>query len=485
MMINPIPEKYRTLAGALLLFVVAFLLFANTFACPWSFDDRGVILANPDVRSFGNFLNDQYPSRPVRELTYLLDYALFGLNPIGWHFQNIFWHMVSGILLYLLVFDLQRERSLALLSGLLFLVHPLTVEVVANISHRKDSLALAFSLLAILSYLHFLRYRQKNGWNRVAFWRLSFVGLSYLIACFSKQNALLVPLICVVMEGCFFVREDRWLCRYPRLLWASGGIGTLIFGSWYLFADGRAAYLMQARFLLSKLNYYQPPSEIIYFATLCKAWAFMLIRLIWPVDLAVEYAFPVPASTGELGVLIGAVIPLALVFLAWKARQREPLVTFGIFFACAFWLPVSNLWPLTYFAADRYYYAPLAGLMMVVGVLIVRLAQKNRRLGVGISVAVLLVLAVLTWQQNKVWRNSVTLWEQAVQVSPDSAYALNALGAYVYERGEVARAFRLVERAAENPYFYEAQLNMADLYKRHGDPERAEYYYRRARNPHP
>ena len=93
----------ETLVALLACLGVVFLLYAGSFSHPWLHDDVPVVLENPDIRSFEAFLSDRYPGRPLREMTYLLDYRLFGLNPSGWHVQNIFWHGLGGWLLFLLL----------------------------------------------------------------------------------------------------------------------------------------------------------------------------------------------------------------------------------------------------------------------------------------------------------------------------------------------------------------------------------------------
>ena len=79
----------------LLYILAAFVLYAQSFNFNWTYDDFQIIVDNPDIRSWGAFLENQFHSRPLRELTYLLDYRLFGLNPFGWHIQNIFWHGIK------------------------------------------------------------------------------------------------------------------------------------------------------------------------------------------------------------------------------------------------------------------------------------------------------------------------------------------------------------------------------------------------------
>ena len=149
---------------SLLLMVVAFLAYSNIFGHPWIYDDKPVIVDNLDITSWKAFLNDSYPGRPLRELSYLLDYSLFGMEPAGWHIQNNFWHGLNGILLFLLGRHLFGSNLPALLAALLFLLHPLQVEVVGHLSHRKDLLATTFALASMLSYALFFTSIGRKRW---------------------------------------------------------------------------------------------------------------------------------------------------------------------------------------------------------------------------------------------------------------------------------------------------------------------------------
>ena len=145
-----------------LLLGLAFLLFSNTFLSTWTYDDFKLIVNNPDIRSLDLFLKDSQPGRVGREISLMIDYRFFGLNPAGFHIQNILWHGINAILIMILVGRLGGSRFVALLSSFLFLVHPIQVEVVANLSHRKDSIALTFILLSVLSYLEIFRRNFKK-----------------------------------------------------------------------------------------------------------------------------------------------------------------------------------------------------------------------------------------------------------------------------------------------------------------------------------
>ena len=128
---------------------LVFILYAPSFQNEWLMDDFPVIVENSDIRAVSNFIEDRYPGRPLREVSYLLDYALFELNPSGYHIQQNLMHALNAYLFFVLVLNLGSSRLVAWFASLLFLSHPINVEVVANISHRKDCLPFRIS-----SYLY-------------------------------------------------------------------------------------------------------------------------------------------------------------------------------------------------------------------------------------------------------------------------------------------------------------------------------------------
>lgn len=471
----------KALAAAVTLMAAAFALYANTFGATWTYDDFPVIVNNADVRSMAAFLENANPGRPLRELTYVFDHALFGMDPAGWHIQQVFWHGLNAILLWLLALRLGAGRVVAWMAALLFLVHPIQVEVVANISHRKDSLALAFSLLAALCYLWALG-GEKGRLLRLA--GVAGTGALWWVAYQGKQHVGTLPLALAACELAVVPKGRRLLTRWPWL-WAVGALTAAVWGAWwYLGAGGRAVYLRSGQFVLSKLNYLDTVTEGVYWPTVFKSWLFMGGKVLWPQQLGVEYAFAIPSGWFDPAVL--AALAAAGLFFAvlWLTARRAPLAFVSLAWAGALYLPLSNVWPLTYFAADRYLYTSMAGLCLLAALLLTRLTAGLGRWRHAPVAALLVVLSFLTWQQNRVWKDEFSLWSQAVAVSPDSVYALNNLGVMYGRQGDMEKAFALIGKAAENPFYAEAQLNMGRLYQWRGDQQKALHYMRRGQNPH-
>lgn len=455
----------------LILLSLAFALYAQTFGHAWTYDDFPVIVENADVRSWAGFWENSYPGRPLRELSFLLDHALFGMNPTGWRVQQIFWHGFNAWLLFLVAHRLRAGRFAAWVGALLFLVHPLNVEVVANLSHRKDSLALAFCLLAFLAYIRACSVgRGRGAW-------LALAGLSWGLALLAKENAVVLPVILAAYEWALVEPERRLLLKWRRP-WLVAGVAAPAGGLfWFYFGGGVARHLAGMQQLLqAKANYFGEVSWDLYYRMVLKSWTFMAGKMLWPVDLALEYTYPIPRDWFDpwvLTVLFGlAVIAAGL----WLTARRAPRAFFLLAWAGLFWLPVSNLWPLAYFAADRYCYAPLAGLCLLAALGLGRLPVSLRA---GLLIPGVLLLALLTWRQIPVWENPTVLWTRAHRVSPTSAFALNNLGNVHLLKGELLKARDYYTEALKvNPLNTTALYNLGLIYERVGMKERALEHYR-------
>lgn len=472
---------WRGFGPCALLFVVAMLAYANTFGNGWTYDDFPVIVENPDVRSWAGFLNNSYQGRPLRELTYLLDHALFGMNPFGWHIQQIFWHGLNACLVFALGRRLRLAGWVAMLAALIFLLHPLQVEVVANLSHRKDSLALAGSLGAILCYLQFLPAE-----GRKWVWFGAALGC-FILAMSAKQSAVLVPLVCLSYEALLVPRSQRVLARYPLLPVGLAAITLGLATWWWQSIGGWQQLSLEMQETLSfKANYFEPVTLTVYYLTVLKSWVFMALRLVWPFDLALEYTFPVASGLLDPWTLAGFCLLASASVTLLLGVRRWPVCCWLLSAALCFFLPTANLWPLTYLAADRYLYAPMAFLSLLVGYGLKRIPLPKTILAVLLLI-VLTLFAGLTWQQNRVWQSPQTLWQQALRVSPESSFALNNMGNLALQAADIGQAQEYYQRSVQvNPLNPTGHYNLGWLAEQRRDlPTALEHYrtFARLNNP--
>lgn len=479
-MVEPV-KRWQSLAPYLILMALAFIAYANTFGNGWTYDDFPVIVENPDIRSWGGFLKNSYPGRPLRELTYLFDHALFGLNPAGWHLQQIFWHGLNACLVYLLGRRLQLASWAALFAALLFLLHPLQVEVVANLSHRKDSLALAGSLGTILFYLQFLQGERRR------LLALSGAVLCFVLAFSAKQTAVMVPVVCLLSEYLLVAPTKRVMARSPWLLAGAAALVFMLAGWGWVSVGGWQALQLKMQDTLSfKANYFADVTFFVYYLTVLKSWVFLGARLFLPLELALEYTFPVADSLFDPWVLVGMLLLLSGLAFAWWSSRHRPAACWLLLSGMLFFLPTANLWPLTYLAADRYLYAPLAFLALLAGLAMGRCIVQPKVVILP-ALVLLLCLATLTWQQNRVWMSPETLWEKALQVSPESSFALNNMGNLALQENRVGEAEKYYRRSVQvNPLNPTAHYNLGWLAERRRNlPQALEHYRAFARLNHP
>ncbi len=325
-------------ASALLFIMVAFALYLPSFDYQWTYDDATVLVLNPDIRSWQGFWMDSRPGRPLRELTYLLDHALFGLNSAGYHFQNIFWHGLNAFFVFLTTLRLGGRKFVAWGGALIFLTHPIQVEVVANISHRKDSLVLVFALISFLCYQNMFESAKRQRWG----WFLVSVITAW-IAFQGKQTAVALLPMFLAYEIAFVPTENRLLLRHPKWFCGAMFIG-LVSVFWWLFRFGameKRPWEIQG--LMTKLNHFSTVTDEVYFATVLKSWAFSFSKLLYPIDLSVEYVFSVPVSWFDPWVLSSLIVLFLYVVALCFLRRRSPLLFVAVVLIGAFWLPVSNL----------------------------------------------------------------------------------------------------------------------------------------------
>ncbi|MBT0653776.1 tetratricopeptide repeat protein [Geomobilimonas luticola] len=453
-----IPRLYLFLA----LLGVTLLVYGNTFRNDWTYDDRYVVVDNPDTHSLAEFARNQYPGRPVRELSYMVDYKLFGTNPAGYHAQQLFWHGLNGCLLLAVFLKLGVGPLPAFLGVLLFLLHPLQVESVANVGHRKELLALFFSLTAFLWYM---KGMASGGRSRVLFVVLA--TLACAGALLSNVSTAFMPLILVLYEYLFVPAERRFLLHRPLLLACAAM--TLLGTTVYHYRGMFSATQLMAPY--TKNGFTDSLDHFPYYMGALKVVVLYAGKILMPLNLAPEYAIRFSSDRLQPGALAGAALLVLLVFcVVWNA-SRQPLLTFAGGWFLLMYLPVANIVPISYMMADRYMYTCLPGIALLASWVLERWHSKALVAG---SCSLLLVLALLTVRQNRFWLTEHTLWRHAVQVNPDSSYVQSGVADSYILTGDFATARDHLRKALElNRFNLKAYLTLGRVEDMLGNPEAA------------
>ncbi len=481
--------------------VVGFVLYARTIGYgfvlnddPWLIRDNR-LLHQSDLESIWRVLTDfSWEQRyrlgaeylPVRDLSVMLDYAIYGDWIGGQHLTQVLLYAGTCAVLASLALALSTNRPLAWLTGLLFATHPVHVEVVAWLSERKGALGaflVSSSLLVATSYL------RRGGWPRALA-----ACLLFILAVASKALAIAgvgaLVLIVLWLESTI---ERRHRARFV-LAYAACGLLPFVPNVWVSRAMGVIVPYHGGGFSDTLLLFFQAHTQY-------------LKLMAYGGPYAVEYA----VQPGEAG--IGRWLPGALAaaigvgVFAWALvdRSRRTAATLGLGWWFVFLAPVSHLLvPVQNYAADRYLFLPSFGLLLAFAVLLLKLP---RAVAWPVGVTTILLACGWTIVQTPVWSSTERLFENAVDVDPTNADAWNELASLAAERDEVELAWRytrtglqhapgdwsllhrqglllaadgkldaaieMMERAASAPESHVAYANLALLYLKRGRRDEA------------
>ncbi len=317
--------------------------------------------------------------RPLRTLDFAIDWAVSGGRPYFFHLRNVFYHVISSLLLLAIFRKLAAPRSgPALWGALFFAVHPVHTESVAWITSRADAMLLTFFLLAL--WFHISR-------------RPLAAAAALLFALFAKETAVVFPGIVLLVD---LMRGERprfrWLALYSVLGLAYGFL-------WFRLVAGGSAEG------IGHLPGWWGGSYGANLATMARGFAYYIQLLIIPIRQVFDYH--VPADTGfDVGAALGLLLLCAAAAWGWF-RDRRLLFALGWFILTI--LPTANLlFAVGIPTAERFLYLPAAGLAFWMGHLLARSRLRY------VAVACLLTLTIA---RSGVWRSSESLFAATERVA--------------------------------------------------------------------
>jgi cytochrome c-type biogenesis protein CcmH/NrfG len=365
---------------------------------------------------------------PITWLSHMLDSQLFGPGPAGPHLINVALHAANAALLFLLLRSLTGFPWRSALVAALFALHPLRVESVAWIAERKDLLCAFWGLGSMLAYTIYVRQRPPQHWSKSKSYWLAFAlfGLGLM----SKPMLVTLPFALLLLD---YWPLQRFISNRGRWNWASLLIEKTPF---FLLSIGMSFITIQVQ-QPDKMFY----AELPLAARLSNAFVSIpryLAKTFWPSDLAVIYPHPGQWSTG---LTIAAVILVVVIsVLACFQLRPRPYLAVGWFWFCGLLIPVLGLVQVGMQSmADRYTYLPLIGVF----ILVVWCASETQlklqwssRASVVIATSLLFVCASITRAQLRVWQNSETLFNHALNVTRDNWVAHYNLAVVALKRHE-------------------------------------------------
>ncbi|HEV8265224.1 MAG TPA: hypothetical protein VGQ06_09740 [Gemmatimonadales bacterium] len=413
-------------------FAAAVALYLPTVRYSYVQDDMLIIRNNAATHGVGaalRALDEPYwppPSRggmyrPLTTLSFGVDWSISGARPGWFHFMNALWH---GLACALVVLVLARwlPESAAFVAGLIFAVHPVHVEGVANLVSRGELFAAVGMLGAVLAA------RQHR-------WALAVACAA--AAMLSKEHAVITGVVILL---------DDWLQspgarRYPTGFYvAIAGLTISFLGAWLVVGvSGDVAPPFFGATVGQRLAIGLP--AVWRAATL----------LVWPADLVADYHPEViPVRSGlSLPAVAGAFVVVAVPYLAWWARRRAPALAFAAAVAALAYLPTSNLlFASGVVLAERSLYLPvlLSATAAGYGFMWLERHWEARRAGLVVGLVVL-VLAGRSYLRLPVWRDNKTFLLTLLAQHPESYRAHRWAAHVLAEVGDTAGALREFTRA--------------------------------------
>lgn len=398
--------------------------------------------------------------QPLTWLSFALDHALWGMDPRGYHLTSVTLHAVNALLVWLLLRRIlvrfvrvpaAAAPWVAAVGALWWAIHPLRVESVAWATERRDVLSGCFWLLALRQYLETVdapSEGRRGGWTAVLF------ALALSLA--AKAWAITFPLLLLIVDW-YPLRRRALREKIPVAVLAALA-AILAFAAQRSVPEMRslAEHPLGAR--LAQASY---------------GLVFYVASSLWPVGLQPARLLATPLDPTAPRFVLSAVMVVALSAVAIRERHRRPWIlatwaAYGVVLAPVLGLAQTG----PQLVADRYGYLACLPLTILATVGFARLCSRaagsmpSPRL-IGASLASVLLLAVLTFRQARVWHDSTTLWNHVLALDPCNWVALTNRGFVRSDRQEAIADYDAAIRC--NPRWPLAYFNRGNAEHARGD----------------
>ncbi len=484
---SPADRSHLTTFGALFI-IVALGFVAYSFMINGSFrnmDDRFSIVDSPFIKDPANiskifqsgFFKDQSYYRPLVSLNFMLEYQAYGLNAFFYYLDNVFLHLLAAGLVFFILRALLGNVMQAFVAALLFAIHPVQWEAVANIPGRSILLCTVFNLGAFLAYIE-ARRRKAVGLQAIA-WVLFAASL------LSKESAAMLPLLLLAYEHWLGDRTQRAPVKYravaPFFVWT-------------------ALYLLVRKSLGITQVFSWPTLEqhLLGFLSFLRGTLTFLRLFIWPSDLHFDRSQKVFTSAVDPQIIGTLLIYGVLLYALIRSRQRlTPQVKFFLFWFCVGLFPVSQLVTslgvgVGYLSlAEHFLYVPSIGVFALMAMALSAAADGWRRQK-NLSIELFYVLRgaffaalFLTTIINNIYAtHELAMLKRSLSYDPTNARLLYSAGFYYADHRYFPEAETYFRRVTElEPWNAQARIALGKSLSDQGRYYEAVVEYEKVVNP--
>jgi len=452
----------------IILCIVTFAVYANTLKNGFAYDDISVITKNsivtkgisaiPEIFTtpyrWGFFINSNEMYRPLSQVMFAVEYQLFSGDPGPMHLVNVIFIIGCVVLLFRFVLSLFDEEAMtiAFVTALLFALHPVHTEVVANIKSRDELMCFFFSFLSLLVFIRYIRSGKLI--------LLAAGGFCFLVALFSKETAVFfLPVILLVF---FFYRNSNKTRSVYITAVSVAAAAFFLFVRFKVLGAYNAGHIYDVPFIDNQLT--GAPSLSSRLATAVLVVGKYLQLLMFPYPLICDYSYSTIPFVNFSDIRVLFTLALCAGLVLWSIYRfvkyrRDPLA-FAVFLMIGFILAFSNAFFLIGATmGERFLFFASAGFCLFVALLF----QKWSRVGSWsgliqrkmLLAAILLLLGLDGWLimvRNSEWKDSITLYESDVRKAPSNARLYFFLGNELLINGmtNTADGVFMVNRSLEN-----------------------------------
>lgn len=360
--------------------------------------------------------------RPVAMATFIGDAILHGSDIWWWKFSNVMYHLVGGLLVFWLTAALIRatgeakgNRSLltAMIVAAFWLLHPLHVSTVLYTVQRMTELSTVFTLAGLICYVQGRQLQENSpvkGWLTIA----AGFGLFFPLALFSKENAVLFPAFCTLIEVLVFRFKGK--ARIQNRVKAFHGALVLGYLSVVVYVLANSSRFILNAYALRDFTFLErlltePRIIVLYIAQLLRPIQSKMGFFHDDIELSTSLVDPI---TTLFSIVFLAALAGSAIFL----RKRLPLYAFGILFFFLAHALESSVFALELMFEHRNYLASFGILIALMSV--IQAAIKGNRGKLLIVIIGLSGLSLLTWQRTITWASPATLYDFMYYAHPKS-----------------------------------------------------------------
>jgi tetratricopeptide (TPR) repeat protein len=456
--------KFSKLKLFLFLFFISLILYANSLSGDFILDDKLIIVDNGLIKHIRTipmlFITQAFEQpgnlnlyegayryyRPLMTLSFAMDYSIWKLNTAGYHLTNIAVHSLNAFLVYCLIYGLFINFPLALLSSILFCVHPIHSQSVSYITNRSELLVSLFTLMPLVFYIRYAKSRS------IALFFISV--FSFMCALLSREAGFLifVPV---------FITLIGIKSRIPRQdIFLHAGTFTAILA---IYIISRLTILVPLQILPdSAFSFF---ADILNFLRVLMGYSRLLIlpfnlhilRTIAPIA-----SFRLPEIVTPLIFLIFLVIALIVLI-----KQRKFILLFGVswfiltlLYLIRFMYKVSGLISME----EQWVYLASIGFFVLLATLI--LSIKRQRLIIALSSFIIAIYGILTFLNNSHWKDEINSYRYNLRfLKPGADFVLRFnLANALYKKQLYSEAVKeLNSMLSVNPDNWMAYIFLGDI----------------------